>query len=332
MVRSVVIVPDPARRAVLYRTATGTSSVEGHSMGTGNGRPDPQPSQATVPTGVLGSTSRQRDGGMDGVRGPPDEVLTFPRLRRLELDELLGQLVERAQEVMGTQGRLRGLLRANQLVAGSRVAAVLRHVVEAARELVGARYAALGRDRAGRRSRRVHPRRHARRGRRRRSAHLPQGKGLLGALIADPYPIRLTGSATILARRASPRPSADVQLPGGADPGARGGVRQPLPRREHHGAFSAEDEQLATALAATAAIAIDNARLYEAARSRGEWLAASARITRQLLCAEPGRPAADHRRRSLRDRRADLVAVLLPVATTRAACASRSWSAWGPRG
>jgi len=41
------------------------------------------------------------------------QALTFPDLPRLELDQLLGQVVERAQEVLGTQGRLRGLLRAN---------------------------------------------------------------------------------------------------------------------------------------------------------------------------------------------------------------------------
>ena len=45
------------------------------------------------------------------------------------------------------------------------------------------------------------------------------------------------------------------------------------------GEFTAEDEQLTTALAATAAVAIENARLYETARSRGEWLQASATIT-----------------------------------------------------
>jgi hypothetical protein len=44
--------------------------------------------------------------------------LTFPDLPRLELDQLLTQLVERAQEVMATQGRLRGLLRATQTVTG----------------------------------------------------------------------------------------------------------------------------------------------------------------------------------------------------------------------
>jgi len=117
--------------------------------------------------------------------------LTFPQLRRLELDELLGQLVERAQEVMGTQGRLRGLLRANQLIAGDlRLPTVLRHVAEAARELVGARYAALGVIAAsGGLAEFVHvgmPVEVAG-----GIGHLPQGKGLLGALIEDPAPIRL---------------------------------------------------------------------------------------------------------------------------------------------
>ena len=36
----------------------------------------------------------------------------------MELDQLLGQLVERAQEVMATQGRLRGLLRASRMITG----------------------------------------------------------------------------------------------------------------------------------------------------------------------------------------------------------------------
>src|SRR5690242_3937988 len=47
------------------------------------------------------------------------------------------------------------------------------------------------------------------------------------------------------------------------------------------GGFTAEDEQLVTALAATAAAAIDNARLDEAVRTRGEWLQATATITRR---------------------------------------------------
>jgi hypothetical protein len=117
--------------------------------------------------------------------------LTFPDLPRLELDQLLNQLVDRAQEVIATQGRLRGLLRANQLIVGDlALPTVLRRIVEAARELVGARYAALGViSPAGGLSEFVH------------SGmpddivsgigHLPQGKGLLGALIDEPQPIRL---------------------------------------------------------------------------------------------------------------------------------------------
>ena len=152
-------------------------------MSTGKGRPDPQPAPSPAPTDDAGSALPQRDGGVDGVRGPPEEVLTFPQLRRLELDVLLAQLVERAQEVMGAQGRLRGLLRANQLIAGDLgLPTVLRHVAEAARELVGARYAALGVIAAsGGLAQFVHvgmPVEVAG-----GIGHLPQGKGLLGALI-----------------------------------------------------------------------------------------------------------------------------------------------------
>ena len=51
-------------------------------------------------------------------------------MARLELDELLEQLIERARDVQATQGRLRGLLRANRLVAAAvdldEVAAIAR--------------------------------------------------------------------------------------------------------------------------------------------------------------------------------------------------------------
>ena len=59
------------------------------------------------------------DGGLAGSGEHPDgQDLTFPDLPRLELDQLLAQLVERAQEVLATQGRLRGLLRANHMITG----------------------------------------------------------------------------------------------------------------------------------------------------------------------------------------------------------------------
>lgn len=59
-----------------------------------------------------------------------------------------------------------------------------------------------------------------------------------------------------------------------------------LTEREGGGDFTPEDEELAGVIAATAAIAIENARLYDEARRRQEWLHASAEISRQLLGSE----------------------------------------------
>jgi signal transduction histidine kinase len=214
-------------------------------------------------------------------------VLTFPDLPRLELDQLLVQLVDRAQEVMATQGRLRSLLRAQRLVTGELVLpVVLRRVVQGARELVGARYAALGViGSSGGLVEFVHEGVSA--DTVQRIGRLPQGKGMLGALIDDPRPLRLAHLAE------DPRSSG---FPPGHPPmdhflGVPIRVRNEVfgniyvadgPR----GGFSAEDEELLTALASTAGVAIDNARLYESARTRGEWLQASAAVTRQLLAPD----------------------------------------------
>src|SRR4029077_18154345 len=54
--------------------------------------------------------------------------LGFPDIPRLELDQLLVQLADRADDVLAAQGRLRGLLRANALIAGElSLPVVLRH-------------------------------------------------------------------------------------------------------------------------------------------------------------------------------------------------------------
>ena len=73
------------------------------------------------------------------------EALQFPDTPRLELDQLLEQLRDRAEDVLATQGRLRGLLRANAAVAADlSLPVLLRHIVDAARDLLRARYAAVG--------------------------------------------------------------------------------------------------------------------------------------------------------------------------------------------
>jgi GAF domain-containing protein len=242
------------------------------------------------------------------------ERLTFPDLPRMELDQLLAQLVERAREVMGTQGRLRGLLRASQMVTGDlALPTLLRRIVEAGRELLGARYAALGViGPDGQLAEFIHvgmdDETVARVGR------LPEGKGLLGAVVEDPRPIRLAAIAD------DPRSSGfpDEHPPMGSFLGVpirvRGVVFGNLYLTEcRHGEFSAEDEQLALALAATAGQAIDNARLYEKARKQQDWLGASGAIMRELLASRSGRPLELIAAHTLELADADLVTVLRPA-------------------
>jgi signal transduction histidine kinase len=234
----------------------------------------------------------------------------------MELDQLLAQLVERAQEVMGTQGRLRGLLRANQLIITDlALPSVLKHVVDAARDLVGAQYAALGVIAPdGGLTEFVHMGMPAvvvqKIGR------LPQGKGLLGALIDDPRPIRLQRIADDPRSSGFPAGHPPMESFLGVPIEVRGEVFGNLYLAESHkGVFSDEDEELAKALAATAAVAIQNARLYEYARVRGEWLQASSAITRRLLSAEPldDAPLRLIAERSREISGADVVVVVLPL-------------------
>ncbi|WP_327004430.1 hypothetical protein OHA72_56930 [Dactylosporangium sp. NBC_01737] len=132
-----------------------------------------------------------RDFGIDDQHHPSAEqfdedavgAVTFSQDARLELDDLLEELMLRARDVQDTQGRLRGLLRAFLAVArADSLDSVLRHVVEAARELVDARCAALGVVDRGRLTRFVHT------GMDTdvvsNVGHLPDGKGLLGLLVA----------------------------------------------------------------------------------------------------------------------------------------------------
>ncbi|MCU1662684.1 MAG: hypothetical protein JWR58_2749 [Pseudonocardia sp.] len=227
--------------------------------------------------------------------------------------------------MIATQGRLRGLLRANQLIVSDlALPTVLRHIVEAARELVGARYVALGViSPAGGLAEFVHT--GMPEGAVERIGHLPRGKGLLGALIEDPHPIRL--------RRITDDPRSAGFPPGHPPMSSFLGV--PIRLREEifgnlylsestRREFSAEDEDLTTALAATAAVAIENARLYDSAHTRGEWLQASAAITRQLLSPDTGESATYPLQliaeRSREIACADLVAVALPDASGNELC------------
>jgi signal transduction histidine kinase len=114
--------------------------------------------------------------------------------------------------------------------------------------------------------------------------HLPQGIGLVGALNDEQRPIRLRHLADDPRSRGFPKghPTMDSFL--GVPVRVRGEVYGNLYLgNQSSGEFSAEDEQLISALAGTAGFAIDNARLFAEAQQRQAWAAASAEITAALL-------------------------------------------------
>ena len=240
--------------------------------------------------------------------------LSFPDVPRLELDELLEQLIHRADDVLATQGRLRGLLRANTAVAADlSLPVVLRRIVEAARDLLGARYAALGVvGRDGQLEQFVHAgiadEVVAEIG------ELPRGRGILGLLISNPVPIRLADLASHPASTGFP----DGHPPMGAFLGVPilageevfGNLY--LTERSRGGEFTAEDEELAIALAAAAGGAIANARRFTESEQRRRWLAASGELTPLLLsglAVEPYELITEH---ALAAAEADFAALVLP--------------------
>src|SRR5512133_2967207 len=215
---------------------------------------------------------------------------------RLSVELLMSQLVDQASMIMTAQQPLRQLLIANRsIVQELSLPAVLRRIVNTAKDLSGARYAALGvigadglleeflhegldedaiRGIGGSMSEPCHD--------------LPRGRGVLGALIKYPKPIRL--ARIVDDPRSSGFPADHPQMTTllGVPIRSRDSVfgNLYLTDRADGSSFSAEDEELVLALAATAGIAIENARLYEESRRRQEWLRASGEISRQLLDPE----------------------------------------------
>ena len=242
------------------------------------------------------------------------ESSTFPNDSRGDLDRALDDLVTRAKEVLATQGRLRALLKANRAVIEHiELPVVLRKIVEAAVELVGAQYGALGvvsPDGAleqfinvGMTPEVVGI-----------IGHLPEGHGLLGALIEDPHPIRIPKLSDDPRSVGFPagHPSMDSFL--GVPIRVRDEVYGNLYlSNQSSGEFSEEDEQLVTALAATAGIAIENARLFDETRRRQAWAAASAEITAALLSSEDGDVLSILTARVMTLADADVVWVLQPT-------------------
>ncbi|MDN4596806.1 GAF domain-containing protein [Leifsonia virtsii] len=216
-----------------------------------------------------------------------DEPITFPDAPRAELDNALSQLVEQANRVLQTQGRLRTLMRANSAVVSHlELPTVLRTIVEAAVDLVGAHYGALGViAETGGLEQFIHvgmPQADVE-----RIGHLPEGHGLLGALIDDPRPIRIDSIADDPRSAGFPAHHPPMTAFLGVPITVRDTVYGNLYLTDpESGGFSEDDEQLVRSLAATAGFAIDNARLYAESSARQAWTASAAEMTASVLGGE----------------------------------------------
>src|SRR3712207_4037726 len=162
--------------------------------------------------------------------------------------------------------QLRRLLRAGRaLVARLDLDALLDELLAVAREITGARYAALGvLDEPRRELERfivsgVDAETH------RAIGDLPRGRGILGVLIDDPRPLRLAHVGDDPRSYGFPpgHPRMDTFL--GVPVVIRGEAwgNLYLTEKQGGGAFTDADEEAIVVLAEWAAIAVENARLYQ---------------------------------------------------------------------
>jgi signal transduction histidine kinase len=214
--------------------------------------------------------------------GPPDP---HPMIPHLQLDELLSELQGRLQAVLDTRDRTHQLLEAIVAVGGDlQLEGVLRRITEAAVTLVDARYGAMGVVGEGGRLADFIPV-GVDEAAIARIDHWPEGRGLLGLLITDPRPLRLSDIATHPSSSGFPQGHPPMQSFLGVPVRIRGEVYGNLYLTDKRGGaqFDEDDEALLTALSAAAAVAIENARLFEAGRRQQRWLQASSEVTGRLL-------------------------------------------------
>jgi signal transduction histidine kinase len=159
------------------------------------------------------------------------------------------------------------------LVAELDLEVVLDRVLDVARELTGARYAALGiLDERKEELEQfltvgIEPER------REQIGALPRGRGVLGLLIHDPQPLRLENVGAHPDSYGFPPRHPPMKTFLGVPVIVRGEAwgNLYLTEKRGGGAFTAEDEEALLILADWAAIAIENARLYQGVeRRRGE--------------------------------------------------------------
>jgi signal transduction histidine kinase len=244
----------------------------------------------------------------------PSSALT--PLARARLDELLVELLQRVEDVMNTQDRLRGLLDAVVGIATDlSLASVLQRIVRAACQLADAQYGALGVLGAGPDRRLREFVTHGLTDEQRAAiGDLPRGHGILGVIIDKPEPLRLThlGENELSYGFPANHPPMNSFL--GVPIRIRDKVfgNLYLTEKQSGDGFTADDEEIVVALAAAAGVVVENARLFEESERRQRWLEAAADVTAALL----GEDSRDDALQLVADRgrevaSADLAAVML---------------------
>lgn len=211
-------------------------------------------------------------------------------LSQLRLRELLLEVQDRIEQIVEGRDPLDGLIDAIlAITSGLKLDATLRAIVHTAAELVDARYGALGvRGYDHRLVEFVYE------GIDEETRHLigslPEGRGVLGALIEEPKPIRLDDISRHPASVGFPLHHPPMRTFLGVPVRIRDEVfgNLYLTEKADGQPFSDDDEVLVQALAAAAGIAVDNARLFEESRTREAWIEATRDIGTQMLAgADP---------------------------------------------
>jgi signal transduction histidine kinase len=185
-----------------------------------------------------------------------------------------------------TSARLRGLVETGIALSSElSLEALLRRVVETAVEVTGARYGALGViDRTGTALEQfitvgVDD------ATRRSIGDLPRGRGILGVLISNRETLRLSDLTQDPRSVGFPPGHPPMESFLGTPISVRGTTFGNLYLTEKEGGddFSEEDEEVVRLLAAQAAVAIENARLYESARQWSRQLESLNEVSEALL-------------------------------------------------
>ncbi|MCX6395797.1 MAG: GAF domain-containing sensor histidine kinase [Propionibacteriales bacterium] len=180
----------------------------------------------------------------------------------------------------GSQELLRAVL---EISSDLDLDSVLSRLVEAATELTGARYGALGviggdGGLAEFITTGMDDETH------RLIGDLPRGRGLLGHLINEPHPLRLDDLTEHPATSGMPPHHPPMRTFLGVAIRIRGTVfgNLYLTEKQHAPTFTEQDELLVQALAHAAALVIENASAYGLSERRRRWLEASARLVDEL--------------------------------------------------